>query len=100
MPSTATSGAPTGNENAKKPRIWSDALRKYAVQNPKVIAKAVESMWLKASDGDVSAMKEIADRLEGKPLQGIEQKTEHSGKIEVAERPKLTREEWLASLVS
>jgi len=90
-------GAPVGNENAKKPRIWSDALRKYAVQNPQTVDKAAKIMWENAALGDTQAAKEIADRLEGRPVQAVEQKTELSGSVEtnVNIRPQLTKEEWL-----
>jgi len=71
MTTSNTRGGQSGNENAKKPRIWSDALRKYAVQNPKTVEKAAKVMWENAAEGDVQAAKEIADRLEGKPTQTI-----------------------------
>lgn len=95
MTTSATRGGQTGNKNAEKPRIWSDALRKYAVQNPKDVEKAVQTLWKKAADGDVQAAKEIADRLEGKAVQSVEQKTELTGTVELATRPKLSKAEWL-----
>jgi hypothetical protein len=63
--------APAGNKNAVKAKVWSDALRKEIVQgdNLKKLARALID---KALDGDVSAIREIGDRLEGKPLQGID----------------------------
>ena len=76
---TATRGGQIGNENAKKPRIWSDALRKHFIQNPQDLEAAVKSLIARAMDGDVSASKEIADRLEGRAEQP--QKVEHSGKV-------------------
>lgn len=98
MATTSTRGGQIGNKNAQKPRIWSDALRKYAVQNPKELDRAVKTLFDKACEGDVSAAREIADRLEGKPTQQVEQKTELAGTvlIETAKRPKITKEEWLA----
>lgn len=95
MTATATRGAPIGSQNGKKPRIWSDALRKHFVQNPEDLAKAVKALVNRAMDGDVSAGKEIADRLEGRPMQPIEQKTEISGEVAVNTRPQLTKDEWL-----
>jgi hypothetical protein len=54
--------APEGNKNATKNKYWSDALRKYITQNPSELAK----------EGDVQAIKEIGDRLEGKAVQRVE----------------------------
>lgn len=96
MATSATRGGQIGNKNAQKSRLWSDALRKYAVQNPEALNKAVKTLFDKACDGDVSAAKEIADRLEGKAVQAVEQKTEIVGEISVSSRPQLTKEEWLA----
>ena len=79
MSTTATRGGQTGNKNAQKPRLWSDALRKYAVQNPKEVELAAATLWKKAAEGDVAAAKEIADRMEGKPSQ--QQQVEHSGTV-------------------
>lgn len=83
MATTATRGGQTGNKNAEKPRIWSDALRKYAVQNPKEVAKAAETLWKKAAEGDVQAAREIADRMEGKPTQSIDAKVDASVTVEL-----------------
>lgn len=68
-------GAPKGNKNATKNKVWSDALRKAIVQGKSLdkIAKKVIAM---AEDGDMSAIREIGDRLEGKPMTPIEAKVE------------------------
>jgi hypothetical protein len=65
-------GAPLGNKNNTKNQYWSDALRKHITQNPKDLASAAQALFNKAKDGDVNAIKEIADRLEGKPIQRVE----------------------------
>ena len=65
-------GAPLGNKNNTKNQYWSDALRKHITQNPIDLADAAQALFNKAKDGDVMAIKEIADRLEGKPLQRVE----------------------------
>jgi len=64
-------GAPLGNDNNKKNKYWSDALRKHIIQNPNDLAEAAQALLNKAKDGDVAAMREIGDRLEGKPAQMI-----------------------------
>lgn len=44
-----------------------------------IIAKLIQ----KAESGDLNAIKEIFDRVEGKSVQAVEQKTEHSGGITI-----------------
>jgi len=63
-------GAPKGNTNATKNKIWTEAIRKAIVQGKKLdtLAKKVVAM---AEEGDLGAMKEIGDRLEGKPQANV-----------------------------
>jgi hypothetical protein len=76
-------GAPLGHTNSSKNnRLWADIIRKLAVQEDyKNLHAMAEKLFEKAQEGDLSAMKEIGDRLDGKPMQMVEQKTEHSGNI-------------------
>ena len=51
---------------------WKDQFMKIAEQKRDRLTRreiAAESIWSKAEGGDVSAFKEIADRMEGKPKQ-------------------------------
>lgn len=84
MTTRKTSGAPVGNQNAKKAKVWSDAIRKVIVQQKKLDELAL-ALVTKALDGDMAALKEIGDRLEGKAVQAVEQTTEHSGQIQITE---------------
>jgi uncharacterized protein YjcR len=75
-------GAPKGNQNAVKGKMWSDALRKEIIQGEH-LSKLVQALILKAIEGDMAALKEIGDRLEGKPVQSIEQTTDLHADVEV-----------------
>lgn len=63
--------APIGNQNAKKARISTEALKLELAHD----RDALRDMWRatieKARGGDLQAVKEINDRLEGKPAQAI-----------------------------
>jgi hypothetical protein len=45
--------------------------------------KLLTALLQKAEKGDVNAIKEIFDRIDGKVTQEIDQKTEHSGGIRI-----------------
>jgi hypothetical protein len=63
-------GAPIGNKNAQKGQIWNDALRKAIVQDDgKRLRASVEQLLNLASKGEPWAIKELADRLDGRPTQ-------------------------------
>lgn len=70
----AERGAPLGNKNATKNKIWADALRKELAgnKNAKVLRNLARVLIAEAEGGNMQAMKEIGDRLDGKPVQGIE----------------------------
>jgi len=63
-------GAPLGNQNARKGKSWLDALRiEIAIDDGARLQKAACQLLNKAADGDLSAIKEPADRLDGKSIQ-------------------------------
>ena len=58
-----------------KNKPWKDALtRAIAQADGKVLRKLADALVKKASAGDVAALKEIGDRLDGKSVQAVEQK--------------------------
>ncbi len=64
---TVRSIAMEGNKNASKARPFTDELRTHLFRDSRKRLNAVIGALLsKAEDGDVSAIKEIADRIEGK----------------------------------
>jgi hypothetical protein len=62
-------GAPLGNQNAKKNKPFLDAMRRALAQNPHRIASIVDKVLEQAENGEAWAVKEIADRLDGKAVQ-------------------------------
>jgi len=64
------SGAPFGNRNAQKGRMWNDALRKAIAQDDgRRLRASIEKLLNLASNGEPWAIKELADRLDGRPTQ-------------------------------
>ena len=73
-------GSPTGKRAPTGPfvdKLWRAAVRKKAAEfaegksGPKKLEKAADALFAAAIAGDVSAMKEIGDRMDGKVPQGI-----------------------------
>jgi hypothetical protein len=74
-------GAPLGNTNSSKNnRIWANTIRKLAVQEDyKRIHVIAEKLFEKAAEGDLGAMKEVGDRLDGKAV-AVQELTGADGK--------------------
>jgi hypothetical protein len=66
-------GAPKGNTNSSKNnRLWADTIRRAVVQaDGERLRRIAEALLEKAEGGDIQAMKEIGDRLDGKAAQTI-----------------------------
>tara|TARA_R110002167_G_scaffold157005_2_gene351843 strand:- start:391 stop:702 length:312 start_codon:yes stop_codon:yes gene_type:complete len=64
-------GAPKGNQNStSEKRVWSKIVRKLAVQEDYAkLHRVANALYEKAAEGDVSAIKELGDRLDGKAMQ-------------------------------
>lgn len=63
--------APIGNQNAKKARVSTEALRLELAHDREALRDMWKATIRKAKEGDLAAFKEINDRLEGKPAQAI-----------------------------
>ena len=65
-------GAPIGNTNATKNKPWIKAInRAIAQSDPERLRRIAEALLDKAADGDIAAIRELGDRLDGKPQQGV-----------------------------
>lgn len=68
--------AAPGNQYAAKSRRWTEAIDRAIAKRSRVagleaLDELAEKLLAKVDDGDVSAIKELGDRLEGKPVQAI-----------------------------
>ena len=65
--------APEGNKNNQKGSMWNSALRKAITQDDgKRLRFAAEKLLDLAADGTPWAVKELADRLDGKAFQSVQ----------------------------
>lgn len=71
-------GAPTGNQNAAKAKIWRAAIERALerrtqsrTDGKKEIDALAETLLDLVAGGDLSALKEFGDRIDGKPAQAI-----------------------------
>ena len=63
-------GAPKGNQNAAKARIMSKHLL-ARIEERKLWPELMDALLTKALEGDVPAIKEVFDRIDGKATQDI-----------------------------
>lgn len=76
-------GAPLGNKNATKNKLWADALnRALLAEDGKKLRALAEKLIARAEEGDVTALKEIGDRMDGKPTQQTELSGPDGGPME------------------
>lgn len=69
-------GAPIGNQNAAKAKVWQAAIlraldRRSGSDRAKALDDLAEKLLSKCDESDLSALKELGDRLDGKPAQAI-----------------------------
>lgn len=76
-------GAPLGNNNSSKNnRLWAETIRRAVVQGDgEALRRIADKLLAMAEDGDIQAMREIGDRLDGKPKQQTELSGPEGGAI-------------------
>lgn len=67
-------GAPKGNKNAvKENRLWGETIRRAVSQaNGKKLRAIADKLIDLAEEGDIQAIKELGDRLDGKPASTVD----------------------------
>lgn len=69
-------GAPLGNQNGAKAKLWHAAIlraldKRGAGDRLKALDDLAEKLLQNVETGDMAALKEFGDRLDGKPAQAI-----------------------------
>jgi hypothetical protein len=69
-------GAPVGNRNAAKAKLWAAAIERALEKRGggdkiKALNELAEKLLVNCDSGDMVALKELGDRLDGKPAQSI-----------------------------
>jgi len=62
-------GAPKGNKNGAKNKPWEEAIRMELAHDRPALRRIAQALIKAASEGDVSAIKEFGDRIDGKVTQ-------------------------------
>lgn len=76
-------GAPTGNKNAAKSnRMWGSAIKRAIAQSDQdTLRKLADKLIEMALEGDIQAMREVGDRIEGKAVQVTQLTGEDGGPV-------------------
>ena len=82
-------GAPVGNTNASKTKIWYAAIlraleKRGGGDRVKALDELAEKLLEAVEKGDLQALKEFGDRLDGKPKQQIEASGPDGGPLELS----------------
>lgn len=65
--------APEGNENSSlNNRLWANTIRRALVQDPDRLRRIAEAMLDAAEEGNLAAIKEMGDRVDGKVAQTLQ----------------------------
>ncbi len=95
MPFPKGTGAPKGNKNASKNKPWREAIRNVFINDPEKLLQIAMKMADMAEQGDMHAIKEIGDRLDGKAPQAVKAEVSVSEEHRVDAPPRTeSYEEW------
>jgi len=80
-------GAPTGNQNAAKAKMWHAAIlraleKRGAGDRLAALDELAAKLLENVATGDMQALKEFGDRLDGKPTQQIEASGPNGGPMQ------------------
>jgi hypothetical protein len=81
-------GGQPGNQNAARGRVWRDAInralaKRSGVDRIAAIDALAEKLLANCDAGDMQALKELGDRLEGKAIQQTEVSGPEGGPVDV-----------------
>jgi len=81
-------GAPVGNQNAARGKMWRAAIeRALDKRSPSdrlaAIDALAEKLLAQCDEGEISALRELGDRLDGKPMQSVEASGPDGGQIPI-----------------
>ena len=73
-------GAPIGNTNVKKAMLWKSAIMRALAKHGdggrlEALDSLAEQLIALCAKGDLAALKEFGDRIDGKPAQAVELST-------------------------
>lgn len=87
-------GAPAGNDNYSRGAVFNDALRRSIAQDDgRRLRLAAEKLLSLAADGIPWAVRELADRTDGRAFQAVSLSGADGGPIKITGTIKLVRPE-------
>jgi hypothetical protein len=81
-----------GNENGLTRGAFVAALRRKVIQDPKKLDRIIDKLLLLAENGDLGAIKEVTDRLDGKAVQAQEISGPNGNPIEIEQAGSFAKE--------
>lgn len=86
------STAMKANDNAAKRGAFVALLRRKITQDPKKLDRIADTLFKLAEEGDMSAIKEISDRLDGKAIAAVEMSGPDGNPIEIEQAGTFAKE--------
>lgn len=88
----SNAGAPEGNNNYLKGKRWQAAINRALEKRSKgdgvaALEELAEKLLLKCDEADMSALKELGDRIDGKAMQGVELTGAEGGPVRIVATP-------------